>query len=97
MKFDRFTDGFYDTENLVPEYVRRIADSYFTQELQEKQTVSTVAEHERRVNRLKSLFLTSIGGLYDSKPSLEAKKPVRSQEKNLSSKKSSFRVFPGCM
>ena len=95
MKFEPFTNGYYDTENLIPAYVRRIADSYFIREQNEKQSIVTVSEHEQRMKRLKEYFLTGIGGLFEEKTPLEAKKTGEINRRDFTIEKIIYQSLPG--
>ncbi|MFP4383309.1 MAG: alpha/beta hydrolase family protein [Spirochaetia bacterium] len=63
LQFGSFTDGYYDNENLLPRYVRRLADYYFMKEEEEKKTVHSIKDHESRVRKIREYFYSALGGI----------------------------------
>jgi len=72
--FKPFVDGYYDVENQLPEYTRRMADEMFraeeTRKLKAFKTKDSFLEYKRRVRRL---FQEAIGGLPDERCPLKPK------------------------
>jgi dienelactone hydrolase len=73
LRFGPFTDGYYDNENLLPGYVRRLADYYFTKEEEEKNSILSVEDHENRVQKLREYFRNALGGIPENTGAQEVK------------------------
>jgi len=61
--FRRFLDGYYDVENQLPEYVKKKAFEFFKKEEEEKESIKSIEEFERRRERIRNYFIDAIGGL----------------------------------
>lgn len=61
--FRRFLDGYYDVENQLPEYVKKKAFEFFKREEEEKESIKSIEEFERRRERIRNYFIDAIGGL----------------------------------
>ena len=71
--FGEFTAGYYDVKDQLPHYIRRKAEEMIALEEKEKSRIKTVKVFEKRRERLKKIFIESIGGLPEVKTPL---KPV---------------------
>ena len=63
MSFSGFINGFYDVENQLPDYLRKLANDYFLAEENIKSSIKTVEAFEERKANLRKFFIDSIGGL----------------------------------
>lgn len=61
--FRRFLDGYYDVENQLPEYVKKKAFEFFKKEEEEKESIKSIEEFEKRRERIRNYFIDAIGGL----------------------------------
>ena len=72
--FHENLDGFYDVEDQLPRYLRERAETAFESELDDKETIRSVKDHERRVERMRTAFLDALGGLPDERTPLRAER-----------------------
>lgn len=68
--FDRNVDGFYDVENQLPRFLRRMAERQFEAAERERAAIDSVPAHEARRERIRSHFREAIGGLPDAETAL---------------------------
>jgi cephalosporin-C deacetylase-like acetyl esterase len=61
--FNANIDKFYDASGQLPNYLKKLADTYFCKEEKEKKDIKTIEDIENRKKKVKEFFLSSIGGL----------------------------------
>lgn len=71
-RFEANLDGFYDVENQLPRYLREQASECFEAEKVEKKSIRTIDAHERRAERMRTVFLDALGDLPDERTPLNA-------------------------
>ena len=93
--FRPFLDGYYDVENQLPEYVKRKAFEYFKREEEEKSSIKSIEEFEKRRNRIREYFIDAIGGLDIEKTDLKAKITGTVERENYIINKIVYQSIPG--
>jgi len=93
--FRLFLDGYYDVENQLPEYVKRKAFEYFKREEEEKSSIKSIEEFEKRRNRIREYFIDAIGGLDIEKTDLKAKITGTVERENYIINKIVYQSIPG--
>lgn len=63
-------DGFYDVSDQLPRHLRERAETQFEAIREQKDAIQSVADHERRVERVRAAFLDALGGLPEERTSL---------------------------
>lgn len=92
--FRPFLDGYYDIENQLPEYVKRKAFEYFKKEEEEKNSIKSIEEFERRRDRIREHFIQAIGGLDIEKTDLNIKYTGTIERDNYIIKKVIYQSIP---
>lgn len=82
LKFNAFTDGYFDNEDLVPRYIKGLADHYFEKESREKKTIATREDHRRRIAQLKEYFINALGGIPSDGIPMESRITGKSKRKH---------------
>jgi hypothetical protein len=92
--FRPFLDGYYDVENQLPEYVKRKAFEFFKKEEEEKNSIKTIEEFEKRRERIRCHFLEAIGGLNIEKTDLNPVYTGTIERDKYTIKKAIFQSLP---
>ncbi|ELY98350.1 alpha/beta hydrolase family protein [Natrialba aegyptia] len=94
-QFDENVDGYYDVENQLPRYLRRLAEPQFERGDERREAIDSVAAAEEHRERVRKDFLEAIGGLPEERTDLNATRTGRLEYDGYAVETVIFESLPG--
>ncbi|MFU8870209.1 alpha/beta hydrolase family protein, partial [Natronococcus sp.] len=76
-QFDENVDGYYDVENQLPRYLRRLAEPQLERGDERREAIDSIEAAEEHRERVREDFLEALGGLPDERADLNATRTDR--------------------
>lgn len=94
-QFSENVDGYYDVENQLPRYLRRLAEPQFEREDERRAAIDSVSAADVHRERVREHFFEAIGGLPEERTDLNATRTGRLEYDGYTVEKVLFESLPG--
>ncbi|TYL37943.1 hypothetical protein CV102_14580 [Natronococcus pandeyae] len=94
-QFSENVDGYYDVENQLPRYLRRLAEPQFEREDERREAIDSVSAADAHRERVREYFFEAIGGLPEKKTDLNATRTGRLEYDGYAVETVIFESLPG--